>query len=28
LLARYPDTTLGTQARSAVEAQKKKLTKA
>jgi hypothetical protein len=27
LLARYPDTTLGTQARSAVEAQKKKLTK-
>ena len=28
LLARYPDTTLGTQARSAVEAQKKKLSKA
>jgi hypothetical protein len=28
LLARYPDTTLATQARSAVEAQKKKLTKA
>jgi hypothetical protein len=28
LLARYPDTTLSTQARSAVEAQKKKLTKA
>ena len=27
LLARYPDTTLGTQARAAVEAQKKKLTK-
>lgn len=27
LLARYPDTALGTQARSAVEAQKKKLTK-
>ena len=27
LLARYPDSTLGTQARAAVEAQKKKLTK-
>ena len=27
LLARYPDTTLGTQARSAVAAQKKKLAK-
>ena len=28
LLARYPESTLGTQARAAVEAQKKKLTKA
>ena len=28
LLARYPDSTLGTQARAAVEAQKKKLAKA
>ena len=28
LLARYPETTLGTQARAAVQAQKKKLTKA
>jgi hypothetical protein len=27
LIARYPDSTLGTQARAAVEAQKKKLTK-
>ena len=27
LLARYPDSTLGTQARAAVEAQKKKLAK-
>jgi hypothetical protein len=27
LLSRYPDSTLGTQARSAVQAQKKKLTK-
>ena len=27
LLARYPESTLGTQARAAVEAQKKKLTK-
>ena len=27
LLARYPDSTLGTQARAAVEAQKKRLTK-
>jgi hypothetical protein len=28
LIARYPDSTLGAQARAAVEAQKKKLTKA